>query len=81
MILIFLIIIIKEDEDEKEDEINEKLMYEKSLDIQFNDSLNNSMSNFSSSSERNSINDKSGNIKIFDESEISKSRIDIQNDI
>ena len=73
--------IIKEDEDEKEDEINEKLMYEKSLDIQFNDSLNNSMSNFSSSSERNSINDKSGNIKRFDESEISKSRIDIQNDI
>ena len=56
-------------------------MYEKSLDIQFNDSLNNSMSNFSSSSERNSINDKSGNIKIFDESEISKSRIDIQKDI
>ena len=60
----------------------EKIIDELSLDKSSHDSISD-LGNFSSSSERNSINENEGNIKKSDESNInnSDSKYDIQNDI
>ena len=66
--------------DDKNEE--EKIIDELSLDKSSHDSISD-LGNFSSSSERNSINENEGNIKKSDESNInnSDSKYDIQNDI
>ena len=74
------IIIDKNINDKINEEQEEKDVYEISLDNSSNNSI--SSGNFSSNSERNSINDIEGNIKKTDETNntITDSKYDIQND-
>ena len=89
MILKILILYINENKINKENEINEdeekeeeKNEKEKSIDSFSNDSISEGFSYSSSNSERNSINEKEGNIKTSDETNtFIDSKYDIQKDI